>query len=416
MRILWLSNAVLSGGDRGTTGSWLAAMAQGLVASGAVTLGNIAVGMVTTLTRQDCGAIKQWIEPVTVPPARDGLPSQKIVAEILRAVEEFSPDLIHVWGVENYLGLLTARKLLRQPALLEMQGLKWAYAKVFGGGLTAWEQAQCIGLKEILGRSTIYHGRRRFQNWGRFEEEMIAGHRFVTTQSDWIEAQTKRLNPDAQTFHMDLALRTPFVSGNRWRRTDTSSLFCSAAYPVPYKGLHVAIRAVAILKERFGNVALRIAGSLQRAGIRRDGYVHWLNQMIDQLGITENVVWLGPLTADQIVHEMHASAAMVIPTFIENCCTAMQEAMMIGIPVVASYAGGLPSLARDEKSALFFPLGDEVMCAYQTERVLTDGQLARRISRNARAVALERNNPAKIVAKQLDIYRQVIATGRAGKK
>jgi hypothetical protein len=69
------------------------------------------------------------------------------------------------------------------------------------------------------------------------------------------------------------------------------------------------------------------------------------------------------------------------------------------------------SLARDEESALFFSPGDEVMCAYQVERLLTDQSLAERISDKARAVALIRNDPKMIIANQLEIYRQVIATG-----
>jgi hypothetical protein len=48
------------------------------------------------------------------------------------------------------------------------------------------------------------------------------------------------------------------------------------------------------------------------------------------------------------------------------------------------------------------------MCAYQLERILTDQGLAEKLSRNARASAIERNNAEAVVKHQLEIYQQVI--------
>lgn len=410
MKILWLCNKVLSEQDSGTTGTWLDAMAQALARSGEVELGNIAQGKVARCTRQDCGTIRQWVIPAR-PVGRDGLPPKSVIADVTKSVDEFAPDLVHIWGTESYWGLLTARGVIRVPALLEMQGLKGAIARVFAGGLTWAEQLHCIGPKEIIKQSTISQGRMRFARWGRFEQEIIRGHRWITTQSEWIRAWVKSINPDCQLFHNDLALNSAFYADS-WRLpvTDQKIIFCSAAYPVPYKGLHVAIRAIAVLKRRLPNVKLHIAGAHQRQGLRQEGYVAWLNRQVKELGVQDEVVWLGALTASQIVEQMRQASAMVLPTFIENCSTAMQESMMFGIPLVVSYVGGLPSLARDEESVLFFPAGDEVMCAYQLERLLMDRALAERIGKRAREIALVRNDPERIVRNQIEIYRQVLAS------
>jgi glycosyltransferase involved in cell wall biosynthesis len=408
MRILWLCNKVLSEHDSGTTGTWLDAMAQALTRSGEVELGNIAQGKVARCTRKDCGTIRQWVIP-SRPIGRDGLPPKSVIAEISQAIDEFAPDLVHIWGTESYWGLLTARGLIRVPALLEMQGLKGAIARVFAGGLTWEEQLRCIGPKEIIKRSTVFRQRKQFARWGRFEQEIIRGHQWITTQSDWIRAWVKSINPGCQFFHNDLALNSAFYS-DFWRLpvTDQKIIFCSAAYPVPYKGLHVAIRAIAVLKRRLTNIKLHIAGAHQRQGLRQEGYVAWLNRQVKELGVQDEVVWLGALTASQIVEQMRLASAMVLPTFIENCSTAMQEAMMFGIPLVVSYVGGLPSLARDKESALFFPAGDAEMCAYQLERLLTDRALAERIGKGAREIALDRNDPERIVRNQIDIYSNII--------
>ena len=48
------------------------------------------------------------------------------------------------------------------------------------------------------------------------------------------------------------------------------------------------------------------------------------------------------------------------------------------------------------------------MCAYQIERVLLEQALAERLSRQAREVALVRNNRERIVRQQIEIYKQVV--------
>ncbi len=413
MRVLWFSNKILSQEDRGTTGTWLDAMAQSLARCGEVELGNIAQGKVAQCTRQDCSSIGQWVIPYhKVRP--DGMPPKSVVAAIVKAVEEFSPDLVHIWGTEGYWGLLTARDIVRFPALVETQGLKGAIARVFAGGLSVREQLECVGLKEIVRGSTIFQMQKQFERWGMFEREIMQRHRFISTQSDWMRAQVSSLNLSANIFYTDRLLRDAFSTASPWQPSESRRIFCLAAYASPFKGLHVALRAVKILKHRLPNVQIRIGGNIQRFGLRQDGYVRWLNRQIRKWGIEDAVRWLGALSASEIVAEQQACSAMVIPTFIENCCTSMQEAMLVGVPLAVSYVGGLPSLARDEDSAFFFPPGDAEMCAYQLERLLTDRALAVRLSQNARAIALVRNDSQRILQKQLEIYQQVIAESRGG--
>ena len=102
MKILWLSNKVISDHDSGATGTWLDASAHDLILSGEVELGNIALGSVGRTSKQDFGQIYQWIVPSAAKPGKNGLPSNRFIAEIINAVEEFSPDLIHIWGTEGF--------------------------------------------------------------------------------------------------------------------------------------------------------------------------------------------------------------------------------------------------------------------------------------------------------------------------
>jgi glycosyltransferase involved in cell wall biosynthesis len=412
MRVLWLCNRALCAEDAGATGTWLGAMARGLLDAGVVELGIIASGPVRQFTRRDYRQVKQWVVPSGITLGRDGLPPASLVQTIAAAVNEFCPSLIHSWGTENFWALLPARGLLPYPALLEIQGLKGQIAKVFYGGLTLPERLRCTGIKEVLKRRTMHSDRRDFARWSLREEEMIRGHRFVDVQSPWVASQVRATNLDAHQLPVDLALRQPFYGAVSWQPSGRSTVFCTAAYTSPFKGLHVAVRALALLKSRIPDARLRIAGAHQREGIRQDGYIRWVNRMIRQLGLADAIEWLGPLNAEQIVTELSNAAAVVIPTFIETYCVAFAEAMIIGTPTVVAYSGGTAYLGKDEESCLFFPPGDHAMCTYQLERVLRDRELAVRLSQQARSVAAIRHDRRRIVQRQLEIYRQILGVGK----
>lgn len=418
MKILWLSAKVLSESDDGATGTWLQAMAQRLVETRQVELGNIAEGQVKSCSRRDYGPIRQWIMPKGSQfGRRSGLLSPKSVSMVTELIEKFSPDLIHVWGTENNWGLFTARNPMRFPVLLEIQGLRGVISRVFHGGLSFREQLACVGPKELILRSSIGKERRKFQDWGSIDQEIISKHRFIASHSDWAVAQVKAINNDATIFRNERMLRKHFYEQPPWKFPENPVIFCSAAYPSPFKGLHVAVRSLALLKERFPNIQMRIAGTHQRPGFRQEGYIAWINREIHRLNIEANIVWLGPISGLKVVQELSNCSVFVLPTFIESYCVALAEAMVLGVPTAVSFNGGTSYLASDNETALFFPPGDETMCAYQLEQLLTNPALAEKMSSRARAIALARNDPDRIVKRQVEIYQSVIAeTGLSDNK
>jgi glycosyltransferase involved in cell wall biosynthesis len=396
--------------DKGYSGTWLNVMANSLDATGEIVLGIVAIGECRSVINQNCGNIKQWLVPRNIRISRDGLPPSELLGELQEITKSFNPDIINIWGTEYYFGLLTARGHLNYPAILTLQGVKYRIASCYEGCMTKSERQASRGLMEVLLGTSIEKQKSLLKKWEPFEKEIMAGHDWSICQTPWQEAQIKSQNSNADVFRLDLPLRSVFERANVWKGpADTVRLFCSAPYVTPAKGLHVAVRALAILKRRFPAIQLRIAGMMPSAGIKRDGYLHWLAGEIYQLGLDDNICWLGRLSDDQIADELSNASVMVIPTFIESYCMALAEAMRIGIPTVVSYTGGTAYLGKDEETCLFFPPGDDAMCAYQLDRVLTNQQLALRLSRRSKEIALIRNDRKRLVQQQLDIYDQVLS-------
>ena len=409
MRVLWLSPVALTDRDEGG-GTWLRALAPHLLRSGQVILGNIATAPVTKTRRQDSGEIIQWLVPGVNNSSRNHLPSDKVIGDIVEAAKEFQPDIVHVWGTEYFWGLLTARKLLPYPSLLEIQGLKGPCSRVFAGGLSFREILSCIGIREVMRRSSILQVKKKFARWACFENEIIAKHSNITTQSLWVEAWIRSLNSSCNLFHTELALRDAFYESEPWKPPGNFTIFTSSVASGPFKGLHDAIRATAILRVRIPSIKLRIAGGHQRKGIRQDGYIRWVNSIIRRYDLSKNVEWLGPLTAKEVAQELNNCAVAIMSSHCETYSVSFAEAMQLGVPLVTSFTGGTAWLAKDEESALFYPAGDEVMCAHQLWRILTDPKLAEGLSNKGRDIAYGRNNPEKIVKNQLEIYRRILDT------
>ena len=409
MKVLWFCNCELTDSKPAISGTWLFTMANALVDSGTIQLYNIAIGKVKMVTRADYQSISQWLIPYE-PLKRNGLPGRKTIIEIQRIVEEIKPEIIHIWGTEGYWGLLTARGYLEGKIILEIQGLIFSIAKYFYSGLSLKEIINCFGFKEFLKPSVSLTGLKySFKKWGEFEKEMLKGHRIISTQSDWVRVHVKSVNSHAQLFNTSILLRPEFLDADKWKAENCVpyQIFASFSTAASYKGIHILIDAVSVLNKRYPQIRLCIAGSV-KSGIREDGYSKWLKKKIKKLGIGNNVLWLGSLDAKNKVLQMYNANVIVIPSFVESYSVTLDEALTIGVPTVASFAGAMPELAIHEKTALFFPPGDAAMCANAIEKYFTNNGNAETISQNA----YNDKNAKKsinIAELQISIYRNMLS-------
>lgn len=417
MRVLWFTNVPLAGEDPRLSGSWLGVLADELVGSGDIELCLVSPSSVAGIVRRDRGPVTQWLIPGEwFPPA-----SRRLVPASVRTirllVEQFMPDVVNVWGTEYNFGLLTARRLVKGPSVLTMQGLTYRVARSYEGGLLPSEQRAATGLWQLLRRVSISRSKISLAAREAIEREIISGHEWIICQTPWQEAHARDNRPDAEIFRIALPVRRAFEESRGWVPQEGEvRLFCSAPYVTPFKGLHVAVRALRIVRRTHPTATLRIAGPKPGRGFRQDGYLRWLQGQIRVLGLEPTVSWLGPLSANQMADELCSASVAVIPAFVESYCMALAEAMWVGTPTAVAYTGGTSWLGRDEDTCLFFPPGDEVMCAYQILRLLTVPALADAIARNARMTAKTVNDRRMIVETLVSAYRRAIDSFRSGER
>lgn len=414
MKVLWFSNVVLTTDATKSTGTWLRTMSDALVERG-IELYNISQsGLVKTIERKDAGDIKQWILPVYK--LHKGLPNKKQTSSICEIVNSVAPDIIHIWGIEGYWGLLSARGYVKGNVLLEIQGIKETCARVFYGGLPFREVIKTIGVREVIRPSlALFSQKKDFERWSKYEREILAGHTHISTHSDWVRAWVSQFTrPECHIHHTQRIVRKEFLDAEIWKVPNNPKeapvIFTMSSGPDAYKGIHDAIKAIALIKKDFPKVQLRIAGNfgIDKPFYRIPGYTKYLQRLIRDLQVENNIVFLGSLNASQIIVQIHQANAMLQTSYVESYSLAVSEAMMAGIPLIVSYAGAMPELAQDRSAALFYTPSDYFTCAYRIKRIIESKDMAETLSKNSREIAINRNVASLLGDLQLDIYNDVL--------
>ena len=107
-------------------------------------------------------------------------------------------------------------------------------------------------------------------------------------------------------------------------------------YSSMYKGVHVAIRALALIKDKLPNWEFHIVGS---------GNPRIYIELAKKLGVVENVRFIGSIPAGESVCRWLDTVDIYLqPSLQEGLPRALLEAMSHGCPSIASKTGGIPEL------------------------------------------------------------------------
>jgi len=118
----------------------------------------------------------------------------------------------------------------------------------------------------------------------------------------------------------------------------------------PEKGLQYLLQAIARLNQQ--NVKLIIVG---------DGPLKKkLQKLTDQLGITQQIFFVGAVSHSEIWKWYNASDVFCLPSLWEGCPNVIIESLACGTPVVATNVGGIPDLIPSPEYGRITVPGDEV--------------------------------------------------------
>lgn len=409
MKVLWVSSRIFDEVDEKQSGVWQKALAEKLVGQEDLILGNISYqDGINEATYSVYKNIHQWGIPGKGK-VNNGMPPDKVCRWFSEVVNNFNPDIVHVWGSENPFKLLPFKYNIAGIKVLAMQGVLSSIGNTLFMGLSLKDAFSTIGLREILTKSSLWSIRRSFCNESEVEKKIIKSAEYIITQSDWTESQIKIINAKVPCYRTTRTLREPFLDCKKWSSIEhNKNIVYTASWGYSLKGLHVLIKAMAIVKRDFPDVELRIAGTIGRRDILGDGYLRFILKKIKDLGLEKNIVWLGGISAEDIVKNLQEASVFAHASFVESYSVAVAEAMSVGTPSVVTFAGAIPEMADNNIEALFFTIGDYKRCAHLIVKLLSDKVLSKEISNNALKRSRERNIDNDAVSNQMNIYRKIL--------
>ncbi|HNX65420.1 MAG TPA: glycosyltransferase family 4 protein [Bacteroidales bacterium] len=338
--------------------------------------------------------IKRWkhiVEPETQ------------IHNYLNIIDSFKPDLIHVFGSEQAFGLICEKTTI--PVVLQIQGNLTVYSKKWFSGLSRFQVLRYSNIKLLLKAYGIWHDYFPFTKRALREQRIFANCRFFIGRTDWDKRITKTLSNSATYFHCDEPLREEFFKPEWISNSDKLPVLFSTIKPSTFKGLETILETAYILTIKKGlNFEWNIAGIDKNEEIIR------IIEKICKTSFKENhIFFLGSIGPQKLSEQLLASACFVHPSHIENSPNSVCEAMLLGMPIVATNSGGTPSLLDNNKEGLLVQDGDPYAMAGAILEIVENPDFAENLGKSARKRAQERHNPEKILEDLLAIYHQVLS-------
>ena len=189
----------------------------------------------------------------------------------------------------------------------------------------------------------------------------------------------------------------PDVDRTPVARVAAGPLIGTIARHDPIKGLDVLIDAMALLPE----VRLVLIGSGPETGA--------LRSRCDRLGVSDRVEFRDVPWDEQAADHLASFDLFVLPSRDEGFPVTIMEAMLAGIPVVATDVGSVRESVDDGATGLVVPPDDPAALAEAIRQLVDDPSQRERMGTEARRRGVERFTVDATVDAYLDLYREVLA-------
>lgn len=286
-------------------------------------------------------------------------------------------DLIHSHDPRSNLVAMLLRRRRRIPVVASIHG--WVRTPWW---VRAFEFLDFLTLFFLDGVITISNSQRDFLLRRGIKPEKV---RRIYNVSDHMHGGTESLSKIEAKRRLGLGPDTLVVG--------------SAGRLCREKGLQDLLNAFSILAREYPSLRLLLAG---------EGYMkERMMRQSREMGIADRVVFTGFMIDVSLAYQ--AIDIYVCPSIVEwGLSLSVQEAITYKLPVIATDAGGLPELVRDNETGYIVPAGDSSTMSERIKIFIEDPVLAKRFAEKAflnYGLAFSLNNMIKSTR---DFYLDII--------
>lgn len=274
--------------------------------------------------------------------------------KLKKVVDNFKPDVIHVWGTETDMGLISS--MVSIPVIVHLQGLLHPYLNALcPPGISE----RTLVLKDGLSPIQILKNLNGLHYWRYKADREIrifkaCKHYFGRTH--WDKAISHLYAPEGSYHYCSEMLRKEFYASRAWScpQNNVFQIISTISSPL-YKGMDMVLKTAKILKD-FGNLHFewKIIGVSQAR----------IQERLTGIRASEvNVEYLGVKTASEILSLEMNSHLYFHPSYIDNSPNSVCEAQLIGMPVLAVNVGGVSTILENGDMGYLVPSNEPDMAA-----------------------------------------------------
>ena len=298
---------------------------------------------------------------------------------IRKIIDLIKPDIIHLFGSENphySTGFLDFHK--QYPILVSLQGFVHLSPRP----------------KKIVSQ---------FIRWNRirFETKINRNAKYFTIVIQDTLEEINKINPNAQFFQTNFPTTIPNVNSEDYPDKKYDLVFYARV--TKNKGVEDFIEAVQKLKDRKRNIKAIIIGGASW------NYLNHLKEMVDSLGLEENIEFAGFQSTQQDVFNLAVQAGIyVLPSYFDGTPGTIREAMYMKLPVVAYNVGGIPSFNEEMECITLAESRNIADLVEKIGLVMTDKERTARLVNNAYKQAKTKLDNNIVYDNFISIYVKII--------
>lgn len=403
------------GGKPSVFGGWLVGAMKAIRESGA----DLTVCCITSSNHQTCKYEVNGVTYYLVEAGTDGELNTRFQSIFLSE----KPDLIHVFGTEYQPVLPFLQVSNPTRTVLTLQGALQCIAENYTEGIP--EKICRDSLMKKLRRLFVHDAlpirakQADFFERAKREKEIFHMIHYADGCSQWGSAYIHAHNPECRVFECGCFLRDLFYEAPTWDYESCEKHTVLALMTRPEKGVHMLLKAMSEVLKQYPDAKLILAGNhfsyRNYHGLKRmiqnltPDYYWYIQNLIDQNNLHENVKFLRYLDAEKMKKQLLSANVFVSPSSHEHLATALGEARILGTPSIATAVGALPEMIDHGRDGYLYQFHETHVLAQYICNLFENESLAKQFSVLGREHAGRTYNREENSRKLLDMYDAILS-------
>jgi glycosyltransferase involved in cell wall biosynthesis len=179
---------------------------------------------------------------------------------------------------------------------------------------------------------------------------------------------------------------------------DSPVLIGTIGHLADHKGHRYLLEAMPRIVAREPSIRLAIIGDGELRGA--------LESQASELGVADHILFTG--FRGDAMDLLWALDLLVLPSVLEGLCTTLFDAMLRGVPIIASDTGGIPEALDNGRFGALVPPADPRALADRIVSILRDSSARRAMTDGAADWVRSRYSVDKMVESTLELYRGLL--------